>query len=48
MWILEADILETDINDHYPVFHIVDMSFYPRKTFTKNDDLLPMRTLANL
>ena len=42
-----SGILETDISDHYPVFHIVDMSFPPRKTFTKNVDLLPMRTLAN-
>ena len=26
-----SGILETDISDHYPVFHIVDMSLYPKE-----------------
>ena len=26
-----SGILETDIGDHYPVFHIVDMSLYPKE-----------------
>ena len=26
-----SGILETDISDHYPIFHIVDMSLYPKE-----------------